>query len=68
VTIYRIAVEGGQARIELSTREVPQGSLFQGFLQTGVTPLTAEERSYLDAHGNGNGQYDVGDLRAYLKR
>jgi M6 family metalloprotease-like protein len=68
VTIYRIAVEGGQARIELSTREVPQGSLLQGFLQTGVTPLTAEERSYLDAHGNGNGQYDVGDLRAYLRR
>jgi M6 family metalloprotease-like protein len=68
VTIYRISVEGDRAQITLSTREVPRGSLLQGFLRTGDTPLTPEEREYLDAHGNGNGQYDVGDLRAYLKR
>jgi hypothetical protein len=42
--------------------------LSQPFLATGAVPLTADERQYLDRFGNGNGQYDVGDLRAYLKR
>lgn len=30
--------------------------------------LAAAEREYLDASGNANGRYDVGDLRAYLLR
>jgi len=68
VTFYRIAIEDGQAHVTLSSREVPRGSLLQTFLKSATAPLTAEERSYLDTHGNGNGQYDVGDLRAYLKR
>lgn len=68
VTIYRIAVEEGQARVTLSSRAIPPGTLLQEFLKTGLTPLTPEERAYLDSHGNGNGRYDVGDLRAYLRR
>ncbi|MGW8267691.1 MAG: M6 family metalloprotease domain-containing protein [Longimicrobiales bacterium] len=68
VTIYRIAVEEGQALITLSSRAIPSGALVQEFLKTGFTPLTPEERAYLDSHGNGNGRYDVGDLRAYLRR
>jgi M6 family metalloprotease-like protein len=68
VTIYRIALEEGLARITLSSRAIPPETLLQGFLKTASTPLSSDERAYLDAHGNGNGQYDVGDLRAYLRR
>jgi len=68
VTIYRIAIEGGLAQITLSSKRVAMGTLLQTFLGSGATPPTSEEREYLDSHGNGNGQYDVGDLRAYLKR
>lgn len=68
VTIYRIAIENDLAHVTLSTRSIPTESLIQGFLETNATPMTVEERAYLDSHGNGNGQYDVGDLRAYLKR
>lgn len=68
VTIYRIAIEEGSARITLSSRAIPHGTLLREFLKTTSTPLTSEERNYLDSHGNGNGQYDVGDFRAYLRR
>ena len=52
----------------LSTRAVPDASLLQEFLGDLSTPLTSQERAYLDGQGNQNGQYDVGDLRAYIKR
>jgi M6 family metalloprotease-like protein len=68
VTIHRIALEGGLARITLSSRALSSESLLHSFLDTNSTPLTEEEKVHLDAHGNGNGQYDVGDLRAYLRR
>lgn len=68
VTIYRIALEEGLARITLSSRYLSTQSLLHDFLDTVAQPLTAEEKAYLDAHGNGNGEYDVGDLRAYLMR
>jgi len=41
--------------------------LVQPFLLSDAQPLTSPERLYLDASGNGNGQYDVGDLRAWLR-
>jgi M6 family metalloprotease-like protein len=68
VTLYSIVVEDGSARINLSARAVPAGSLLQSFLGSDATPLTAVEEDYLDSHGNRNGRYDVGDLRAYLRR
>ena len=36
------------------------------FVDNGQTPLNAGEGSILDARGNGNGEYDIGDLRAFL--
>lgn len=33
----------------------------------GAAGLSLEDRQYLDAVGNHNGRYDVGDLRAYLR-
>ena len=68
VTIHSITVADGEAHITLSTAMVADASLVHAFLGTNATPLTTEEEAYLDAYGNNNGQYDVGDLRAYLKR
>jgi immune inhibitor A len=68
VTIHEITVVDGVAHITLSTALVADASLVQTFLGTNATPLTAEEEEFLDVFGNNNGQYDVGDLRAYLRR
>jgi M6 family metalloprotease-like protein len=68
VTIYEISLDGGRAQVTLSTSVVATASLLQSLLGSSATPLTAQERDYLDSLGNGNGQYDVGDLRAYMKR
>lgn len=40
--------------------------LVQPFLLSGETPLTEAERNYLDSVGNGNGIFDIGDVRARL--
>ena len=42
--------------------------LLQPFLRSGATPLSTLELAHLDRQGNGNGRYDVGDLRAFLER
>jgi M6 family metalloprotease-like protein len=68
VTIYQISLDGGLARIRLSSTAVPRSRLGQSFLGTAGPGLSPEEVAYLDGHGNQNGQYDVGDLRAYLRR
>ncbi len=68
VTIYDISIEGGSARIALSTSRIADSRLVQSFLGSSAAPLTVGERNYLDRYGNGNGEYDVGDLRAYLRR
>ena len=68
VTVYSISIEDGVAHLNLSSRAIPTVSLLQAFLQTTSPPLTGDEESYLDSRGNGNGQFDVGDLRAYLRR
>jgi immune inhibitor A len=68
VTIYEISLEGGQAHVRLSTHEIPRVNLAGPFLGTPGPGVSPEEVQYLDSHGNQNGEYDVGDLRAYLKR
>jgi len=68
VTIYEISLENGNARITVSTLELPRPRLAKAFLASPGAGLTPEEEAYLDAHGNRNGGYDVGDLRAYLRR
>jgi len=68
VTIYDISIEDGLAHITLSSFEVPKSRLARPFLESPGSGLSPEEVEYLDSHGNQNGQYDVGDLRAYLKR
>jgi M6 family metalloprotease-like protein len=46
---------------------VEVSDLFQQFLQSGEEGLTPGETAYLDEVGNANGQYDVGDLRKWLR-
>ncbi len=66
VTFHRIVVEDGVARIRLTTSRISTERLLQPWVATGAPPLTAEELVLLDSIGNGNGEYDVGDLRRYL--
>jgi immune inhibitor A len=68
VTVYEISLGEGSAHINLSSSAVPISSLLQSFLGTASPPLTSQEAHYLDSKGNENGLFDVGDLRAYLKR
>ncbi|MDA1102039.1 MAG: M6 family metalloprotease domain-containing protein [Gemmatimonadetes bacterium] len=42
-------------------------NLLQRFLLSSEEPLTPGELAYLDDRGNGNGQYDIGDLRKWLR-
>ncbi|MDH3456483.1 MAG: immune inhibitor A, partial [Gemmatimonadota bacterium] len=68
VNFYRIAIEGGVANIILSNSPTSIERLVEPFLQGGAVPLTDPEKDFLDAIGNVNGRYDVGDLRARLRR
>lgn len=68
VTIDDITLAGGVAHVTVSAVTIVVDRLVQPFVQNGEAPLSAAELSYLDRVGNGNGSYDVGDLRAYLKR
>ena len=54
----------------LATTEwvVAEERLLQAFLRSGASALTSVEVDYLDDGGNQNGRYDVGDLRAWLRR
>ena len=56
-----IAIAGG------TPWTVTEARLLQPFLRSGAEPLSAPELEYLDTLGNGNGRYDVGDLRRWLR-
>ena len=58
------ALTGDVAHLTVSS--VPIDRLLQRFLGHAAEPLSAAEEEYLDAVGNQNGRYDVGDLRAFL--
>ncbi|UCD25457.1 MAG: immune inhibitor A [Gemmatimonadota bacterium] len=45
---------------------IPDSALMMGLIGLPTSTLTADERLLLDADGNGNGRYDVGDLRRYI--
>ena len=64
--VLGITVEGGQARVEVFRRTTfPQDRLLGPYL--GTTPLSESEQSAADAFGNGNGRYDLGDVRIHLR-
>ena len=67
----RRTVHGAVSAPAASTAPTPWAvtlqSVLQRFLQSSAEPLTAGELSHLDALGNQNGGYDVGDLRKWLR-
>lgn len=67
VTLSNMRTDGGAARFNLAAATLPAERLLQPLLQNGAAPLTADEQALLDAFGNANGSYDVGDFRALLK-
>lgn len=55
-------------RFVVAALAVATERLLAPFLETGEPPLTPDQIEILDNDGNGNGRYDVGDLRAQLLR
>mgnify|MGYP001028588156 FL=1 len=68
VVFHSIFVQGGQARITLSTQlVVTEQQIVQFFLEPNSEPLSELELAYVDSEGNRNGRLDVGDLRRWLR-
>jgi immune inhibitor A len=63
-----IVAAGGQAQVHVFRRgEFPSDRVLGPLLENGAHPLSDEEQAVLDALGNGNGVYDLGDVRAGLR-
>ncbi|MEQ9399588.1 MAG: M6 family metalloprotease domain-containing protein [Longimicrobiales bacterium] len=60
-------VDRATITVEVTEPVLAASLLAAPFLLVGET-LTLEQRVYLDREGNGNGQYDLGDLRAWVLR
>ena len=65
VNIWEIRVENGRATIVYSTEPISEARMASQLL-SGADVLHPREIDLLDASGNANGRYDVGDLRAYI--
>jgi hypothetical protein len=53
-------------RLVVASLGLAVDQLLSPFLGNGASPPTPEDLEILDNDGNGNGSYDVGDLRAQL--
>ena len=61
-----LGLEGeGTVTFEVTWPEVTIAQLASDFLMVGPT-LTASMRGFLDSQGNGDGEYDLGDFRAWI--
>lgn len=64
--------EGGQVQLTAGFRvedpAIPVGELIEELVAPDRNVLSRRERRYLDLSGNGNGAYDLGDLRARVQR
>lgn len=68
VNIYEVTLTGSGARLLVSTAPISTERLVASLLLDEANALTAGEERFLDERNNGNGRYDVGDLRAYFQR
>jgi immune inhibitor A len=61
-----ITVAGGQARVHVLRRAaIPTARMLGPYL--GGVALTTDEQASVDAFGNANGRFDLGDVRRYLR-
>jgi M6 family metalloprotease-like protein len=61
-----ITVAGGQARVQVLRRpDMAQDRVMAPYL--GGAALSTDEQAAVDAFGNANGHFDLGDVRAYLR-
>lgn len=65
LNIHSITLADGVARLDLTTEPIPFARLLDGFMDREGPGLTADEEALFDGYGNGNGQFDIGDLRRY---
>jgi M6 family metalloprotease-like protein len=67
VALYSITLAPDSARVRLSTTVVAADVLIGALVGDPTRLPSSEERAYLDAVGNRNGRFDVGDVRRYLR-
>lgn len=67
VNIYEVRLGSDGARLLISTDPISLTRLLGPLLQDSANPLSEAEQDFLDQLNNGNGRYDVGDLRAYIQ-
>lgn len=61
-----ITVAGGQARVHVLRRPaIPTARMLGPYL--GGVALTTDEQASVDAFGNANGRFDLGDVRRFLR-
>ncbi len=53
---------------EIDAISVETDRIIGTLLSNGSSPLSTGEAAFVDVHGNDNGQLDIGDLRAELRR
>lgn len=68
VRLSKMIVDAAQGVARVTISLVPSRITIDRLVAAlGMTPLTPEDLQLLDAAGNGNSKFDVGDFRAYLK-
>ncbi|WP_420129809.1 M6 family metalloprotease domain-containing protein [Longimicrobium sp.] len=64
--VLTITVQDGQARVQVARRlELTLTQVMGPYM--GGAALSAEEQASVDAVGNANGRFDLGDVRAFLR-
>ena len=68
VRLSRIVVDAAQGIARVTVSLLPSALTIERLISAfGAAPLAAADVSLLDAAGNSNGRFDVGDLRAFMK-
>ena len=70
---FTVRATSGSQRVDLPltmtvTAPTVTAAAVMNQLLLGGSALSAEERAYMDLAGNANGQYDIGDVTAWLDR
>jgi len=68
VRLSKMIVDAAQGVARITVSLFPSRLTIERLVSAlGMTPLPPEDQGLLDAAGNSNGRFDVGDFRAYVK-